>query len=55
MDEGSVCISENGDGGPYVMEESDLPRKAKVGEVYEKVNGEYIYNPDVTNKLREIT
>lgn len=54
MDEGSVCISENGDGGPYAMAEIDLPRNAKIGEVYEKVDGEYIYNPDITAELKEI-
>lgn len=54
MDERSVCISENGDGGPISIGEILLPNDAKVGEVYENIDGEYIYNPDVTNKLKEI-
>lgn len=54
MDEGSVCISKNGDGGPITISEILLPNNAKVGEVYENVDGKYIYNPDVTNKLKEI-
>ena len=54
MDERSVCISENGDGGPISISEIDLTNDANVGEVYEKIDGEYIYNPNVTNKLKEI-
>ena len=54
MDEDSVCISENGEGGPISIGEILLPNDANVGEVYEKIDGEYIYNPDVTNKLKEI-
>lgn len=54
MDEGSVCISENGDGGPFSISEIDLPNNAKVGDVYENIDGEYIYNHDVTKKLKEI-
>lgn len=54
MDENSVCISENGDGGPFFINEIDLPRNAKVGEVYEKVDGKYIYNEDITIELKEI-
>ena len=27
---------------------------AKVGEVYEKVNGEYVYNSEITIQLKEI-
>lgn len=54
MDESSVCISENGDGGPFFINEFDIPNNAKVGDVYEKINGEYVYNPDITAKLKEI-
>lgn len=54
MDEGSVCISEHGEGGPYAISDIDLPKNAKVGEVYEKIDGNYIYNSDITNKLKEI-
>ena len=54
MDEHSDCISENGDGGPFSISEIDLPSNAKVGEVYEKVDGKYIYNDDITIKLKEI-
>lgn len=51
MDHKSVCLSEHGDGGPYAIDEINLPQNAKVGEVYEKVNGEYIYNSDITTEL----
>ena len=54
MDEGSVCISEHGDGGPYAISDIDLPKNAKIGEVYEKIDGNYIYNSDITAKLKEI-
>lgn len=54
MDEGSVCISEHGDGGPYAISDIDLPKNANVGDVYEKVDGKYIYNSDITSKLKEI-
>ena len=54
MAENSVCISENGDGGPFFINEIDLPNNAKVGEVYEKVNGEYVYNSEITIQLKQI-
>ena len=54
MDDKSVCISENGDGGPFFINEFDIPNNAKVGDVYEKIDGEYVYNPDITAKLKEI-
>ena len=54
MDDKSVCLSEHGDGGPYAISEIDLPKNAKVGDVYEKVDGEYVYNPDITTELKEI-
>lgn len=54
MDENSVCISENGDGGPLAINEIDLPSNAKIGEVYEKVDGKYVYNDDITIELKEI-
>ena len=54
MDEKSVCISEHGDGGPFFINEFDIPNNAKVGDVYEKIDGEYVYNPDITTKLKEI-
>lgn len=54
MDEGSVCISENGDSGPFPVNEIDLQNNAKVGAVYEKVNGEYVYNSEITIQLKEI-
>lgn len=54
MDENSVCISENGDGGPFSINEIDLPSNAKIGEVYEKVDGKYVYNDDITIELKEI-
>ena len=55
MDENSVCISEHGDGGPYSISEVDLPKNIKAGEVYEKINGQYVYNADVTKELNNIT
>ena len=54
MDENSVCISEDGDGGIISIGEITLPNNAKVGEVYEKIDGKYIYNFDMTAKLKEI-
>lgn len=54
-DEKSVCISEHGDGGPYAIFETDLPPNVKVGEVYEKINGKYVYNAEVTKELNRIT
>ena len=38
MDDKSVCLSEHGDGGPYFINEIDLPKDAKTGEVYEKID-----------------
>ena len=55
IDDKSVCLSEHGDGSPYFISEIDLPKNAKAGEVYEKINGKYIYNPNITAKLKEIT
>ena len=54
MDEESVCISKNGDGGPLHISEINLPNGAKVGEVYEKNDGEYVYNLNITEELNEI-
>lgn len=54
MDEKSVCISENGDGGPFFINEIQLPNNVEVGQVYEKVNDEYVYNSELTAKLKEI-
>lgn len=51
MDDKSVCLSEHGDGGPYPIAEIDLPEDAKVGEVYEKVDGQYIYNLEITEEI----
>lgn len=53
MDDKSVCISEHGDGGPYAISDIDLPKNAKVGDVYEKIDGKYIYNPNITAKLKK--
>lgn len=54
MDDNSVCISEHGDGGPFFISEIDLPQNAKVGEVYEKVDGQYIYNSKITEEINKI-
>lgn len=40
--------------GPISISEIDLPNNAKVGDVYEKIDEEYVYNPDITSKLKEI-
>lgn len=54
MDSNSVCISENGDGGPVAINEIDLPKDIRVGEVYEKIDGKYVYNSDITEELDKI-
>lgn len=54
MDDKSVCLSEHGDGGPYSITEIDLPKDAKVGEVYEKIDGRYVYNEAITEELNKI-
>ena len=54
-DENSVCISEHGDGGLYSISEINLPYNAKIGEVYEKINGTYIYNDIVTKEINNMT
>ena len=54
MDERSVGISEHVNGGPYAISDIDLPKNAKVGDVYEKIDGKYIYNSDITAKLKEL-
>lgn len=37
-----VCLSEHGDGGPYSINEIDLQKDAKVGEVYENADSKEI-------------
>ena len=54
-DENSVCISENGDGGPISINEIDLPENAEVGEIYEKIGDEYVFNTELTIALNNIT
>ncbi|MGN1326488.1 MAG: hypothetical protein ACI4VQ_00150 [Clostridia bacterium] len=54
MDNNSVCISENGDGGPISINEIDLPKDAKIGEVYEKIDEKYVYNLEITMELNNI-
>lgn len=54
MDENSVCISEDGDGGPFFISEINLPNNAKVGEVYEKIDGKYVYNQEITMEVNNI-
>ena len=54
MDDKSVCISEHGDGGPFFISEIDLPINVKVGEVYEKINGQYVYNGVITEEINKI-
>lgn len=54
MDDKSVCLSEHGDGGPYSITDIDLPQGAKVGEVYEKIDGQYVYNSEITEEINKI-
>lgn len=54
MDDKSVCLSEHGNGGPYSITDIDLPKDAKVGEVYEKIDGKYVYNEAITEELNKI-
>lgn len=54
MDKSSVCISEDGDGGPISIDEIDLPQNVKVGDVYEKIGEKYIYNKELTTELNKI-
>lgn len=54
IDDKSVCLSEHGDGGPYFISEIDLPKEAKEGEVYEKIDGKYVYNATITEEINKI-
>ena len=54
IDDESVCLSEHGDGGPYFISEIDLPKDAKAGEVYEKIDGKYVYNAAITEEINKI-
>lgn len=54
MDDNSVCVSESGDGGPVSINEVNLPVDRKVGEVYEKVDGRYVYNSEITRAVDAI-
>ena len=54
MDENSVCISEEGDGGPILITDIKLPSDASVGQVYEKTMKGYVYNQELTVELSGI-
>ncbi len=54
MDENSICLSKNGDGGATSISKIELPKNSKAGEVYENINGKYILNFDLTNELKKI-
>jgi hypothetical protein len=54
MDDNSVCILEHSDGGPYFISETDLPKNVKVGEIYENIDGQYVYNSTITEEINEI-
>ena len=54
MDDKTVCLSEHGNGGPYFINEIDLPKYAKIGEVYEKIDEKFIYNATITEELNKI-
>lgn len=54
MDDNSVCISEGGDGGPVSINEISLPENKRIGQVYEKIDGEYVYNEEITMEIDKI-
>jgi len=54
MDKDSVCTSEAGDGGPISINEMELVQDVEVGKVYEKIDGKYIYNDEITKELNNI-
>ena len=54
MDDNSVCISKNGDGGPCFISGVSLPPNIEVGQVYENIDGQYIYNPVITDEINKI-
>jgi hypothetical protein len=54
LNDNSVCISEDGDGGPYFISETDLPKNVKVGEVYKNIDGQYVYNSELTEEVNKI-
>ena len=56
MEKNSVCISKHGDGGPIsILDlEISLPEDAKIGKVYEEINGKYIYNEKLTQEIANI-
>ena len=54
-DENSVCISRHGDYGVISADEIELLKNAKVGEVYEKIDGKYVLNMDLTIAINNIT
>ena len=57
MEENIICVSKHGDGGLYGINEVDfeLPENAKAGEVYEKIDGKYVLNMDLTIAVSNIT
>ena len=54
MDKDSVYISEHGEGGPYPIQNINLPQNAKTGTVYEKINGKYKNNFKITQEIAKI-
>lgn len=54
MDENSVCLSSNGDGGPISITEVDLPPNYNVGDVFENVDGVFVFNSSLTSELSGI-
>ena len=57
LDENSVCISKHGDGGTISINnlELPLPNDATIGEVYEEIDGQYIYNEEITEQIKCMT
>lgn len=53
-DDNSVCVSKNGDGGAFSKEEVNLPSDVKIGGVYEKIGGEFVYNLKLTEALKNV-
>lgn len=54
IDEDSICISEDGDGGATSIDDIKLPKERNVGEVYEKIRDKYILNKGLTNQIKNL-
>lgn len=55
-DEDTVCVSKDRDNRTYYLEEiEDLPKSVQVGDVYEKIDGKYVFNKELTERVKNIT